>query len=683
MLKKRKKTYINKAQEPFLKVKISFMNLFKWVTAVPTESDGVLSSKKINTEKPKKNLTKLSFYLPLIFFAVILLSSFLPETAYGDDPEDMVNYQSDNPTEDAKESAANSANPFASTETDSWAAKLAMDALAYLSVGLLSVLGYILTTAGMILDFVIENTIVKLTENINGMKTGIELAWLTLRDIANMLFIFVLLYVSIATILQLSSVNTKRMLKNVVIVALLINFSMFFTEVVIDVTNTFAIAFDSAIRNTVVLDSDFGATGLAAADVSISQAFMSSTNLLPALFDGDSNTAAIKEASKGNFTVLITLTGTLSVFLLVLSFVFLAGAFFLTVRFVMFLLLIVLSPLAFVSVIIPQTSGSFSKWFKALANNALFAPIFMALLWISLVLIKETNISTGGMTVADAAGMSGGSGDVVLQNASAPIFVAVLAIGFAFASLLIAKTLSIHGASKATQLGSKWSRRGGRALRGGAIGAGAYVTNRTAGKYAAKRADSQELKERAARGNRLAKLQLMTSDKVSSMGKKGGYRGVEKRKEEKAKKRADLYKTSPRERDRVNSNLDEARASGDQQRVVQAQQERDRVLGVNRQEVARREAQAQKIADRDIAKIHQERKRKGIAEMTRAEEQVVRAKRLERAKKAMQQKEGYSLEEVLSNEEQRLSDYVNSIRGKNDGHIREALRHHRRENQEG
>src|SRR3972149_11518169 len=62
-----------------------------------------------------------------------------------------------------------------------------------------------------------------------------------------MLFIFVLLYVAIGTILGLSKVNWKKTLVLIVIAALLINFSLFFTKIIVDASNILAWAFYQGI----------------------------------------------------------------------------------------------------------------------------------------------------------------------------------------------------------------------------------------------------------------------------------------------------------------------------------------------------------------------------------------------------------------------------------------------------
>ena len=59
-------------------------------------------------------------------------------------------------------------------------------------------------------------------------------AFAAVRDIANIFFIIALLYVAIKTILDIGVTNSKKTIGVIVIVALLINFSLFFTQIIID-----------------------------------------------------------------------------------------------------------------------------------------------------------------------------------------------------------------------------------------------------------------------------------------------------------------------------------------------------------------------------------------------------------------------------------------------------------------
>ena len=72
-------------------------------------------------------------------------------------------------------------------------------------------------------------------------------AWTIVRDLSNIFFILILLYIAIKTILGLGGSEVKKMIVQVIIMALLINFSMFFTKIIIDSSNILALVFYNKI----------------------------------------------------------------------------------------------------------------------------------------------------------------------------------------------------------------------------------------------------------------------------------------------------------------------------------------------------------------------------------------------------------------------------------------------------
>src|SRR3989338_3115796 len=68
-------------------------------------------------------------------------------------------------------------------------------------------------------------------------------AWRITRDLSNIFFILILLYIAIKIILGLAGHDGKKMIIWVIIMALLINFSMFATKIVIDSYNVLALIF--------------------------------------------------------------------------------------------------------------------------------------------------------------------------------------------------------------------------------------------------------------------------------------------------------------------------------------------------------------------------------------------------------------------------------------------------------
>ncbi len=67
--------------------------------------------------------------------------------------------------------------------------------------------------------------------------------WTTARDLANMFFILILIYVAVTIMLSADTGKTMNMLVRVLLIALVINFSFFITRVVIDAGNFTATQF--------------------------------------------------------------------------------------------------------------------------------------------------------------------------------------------------------------------------------------------------------------------------------------------------------------------------------------------------------------------------------------------------------------------------------------------------------
>ena len=106
--------------------------------------------------------------------------------------------------------------------------------LQFIIIPILSLLFYlsshILDTATI---FTLSTTIFGNTaDTASGAASGINTVWILIRNICNITFIFILLWTAIQTITGIASANTKKMIANVVIAALLINFSLFITRII-------------------------------------------------------------------------------------------------------------------------------------------------------------------------------------------------------------------------------------------------------------------------------------------------------------------------------------------------------------------------------------------------------------------------------------------------------------------
>ena len=236
-----------------------------------------------------------------------------------------------------------------------------------ISLTLLTIGAMILWVAGTVLDYVLVYTIVDMSKNLNDLNLGatINEVWRVARDFSNMFFIFILLYGAIITILGRDDINVKKVITRVVIVAILLNFILLFTKIVIDISNSATVTFYNRILQDVPAGG--GQTG------GLSVAFMNRFGLTTLW---DSKTAAsVLNSSAGGSTLKLFMLGSFGLtFMSVAAFVFFAIAGLFIVRYITLIFLLILSPLAFAAMALPKDDYS-GRWKKALLNQAIFAPV--------------------------------------------------------------------------------------------------------------------------------------------------------------------------------------------------------------------------------------------------------------------------------------------------------------------
>jgi hypothetical protein len=297
-----------------------------------------------------------------------------------------------------------------------------------------------LWASAVLLEAIIQISIVSIGDFIN--SGGVITAWQTFRDLANMFFIFIILYIAINTILGTGGIDLKKMLARIVIVAILLNFSFFITKVAIDASNIVAVSFYNQIVETPC------GTGANAEKINdIGEAFMCKMGLA-SFFDKDS-VKPFQEASGTGSVGNILLMGLMgSLFFLIAAFVFFAAAVMFIGRLVSLIFLFVLSPLAFASTALPKDKYS-GEWFSKLTEVCIWPPAFMAMIWATLQVLSAVALDTRGATLLHAVnGVNGkaapGAGEVILNYA----IVIALIIG----SLVVAKKLGAYGAGGAVKM---------------------------------------------------------------------------------------------------------------------------------------------------------------------------------------------------------------------------------------
>jgi hypothetical protein len=361
--------------------------------------------------------------------------------------------------------------------------------------------------------------------------------WGIVRDFCNIFFIFVLLYVAFATILNLHGFKTKEMIVNVVVIGILINFSMFAAELIIDASNILARVFynSDAIKITVQPGASTsnpndqknlgnGVTNILSTpgpngEIQLSAAIVNKINPQNLIINSnqvgtipDKGQVTKTQDDQNNLGVgtfiLITLLAT--AVNLVGIVVFLSVGLIFVARVIGLWFCMILAPLAFFSYTVPSMQSvdliGWKKWWPELLNLSFLAPIFIFFLYLILKFL-DTGLSLISSNHTDGL-----------------TFVISIVIPFVFIMVLL---------MKAKGLAKKFSGEMGQAITGGiaavggvalgaATGGAAFLGRGTIGRIANKVDKSDWLNNAAAgkTGNaftqRLAKFGKKATTKTAS-----------------------------------------------------------------------------------------------------------------------------------------------------------------------
>ena len=319
---------------------------------------------------------------------------------------------------------------------DEFAAKI----ISGIGLAFLGLSGTIAGFGGKFLNMVINITIVDFDDTYQNVPS-IEIGWRLLRDTANILFIFILLYISIGTILRLDKYNARTLLVKVIVTALLINFSLFFTKVIIDASNFLTLEFFRPIAALSNAADAGGTTGEGFSATGFAGVFMDALNL-ETIYDIRNNTQQQADAvdidlSDGVKVFIMQIAG--SIFLLISGFVFIAGGIFLVARYVILVLLLVTSPVGFLKPILPQIGGK--MWWDNLWNNSLFPIAYMLLSLLGIMIVLDPGF-------ANALRSEGGFAQSFLGGSTKILINFTVVIGFMIAALVVSKKLSSSFANK-------------------------------------------------------------------------------------------------------------------------------------------------------------------------------------------------------------------------------------------
>lgn len=448
--------------------------------------------------------------------------------------------------------------------------------LSILALKIASLLTYL---SGIILNYVVWYTVVTMKDNMSNAG-AIDASWKVIRDICNIAFIFILLYASIETILGVGK-NVKDLIVRIIVVAVLINFSLFFTKFVIDVSNLMAMTFYDAIAPG-ALSASFS-TGL-------SNSLMESLKI---------NTIWETLGFSGTDLLVVGVMGTIVT--LIAAFVFFAISLLLIIRFVVLIFVLILSPIAFIAYILPQAEKYREQWKDALIGQAFFAPIYFMLTWVVILLSRNLFTTTNGSMASAIIGVNK-NGTTTHDPSSIGILVNfMMLITLLITSLVIAK----EWANKVPGGMSKLTNWATATAGSTTLGIAGRFGRGTIGRAGQAIAENEWLKDKAP-NNMVARLGLAASRKTAGAsfdvrsagwasqldagkGQKGGFSKDMDEKIKAEKKFADSLKPSEIITSRADKALDAAKKTGDVESIRIAQAEVDRLKGADEEEMRKRE----------------------------------------------------------------------------------------------
>jgi hypothetical protein len=374
-------------------------------------------------------------------------------------------------------------------------------AIKIIALVIFTVTGYTFALSGKIFE---ASVIYSLSGELYSSFQFINVGWVFIRDLINSLFIFVVLYIAFQQLLKMEGgVDTKKLqstLVKIIMAALLINFSLFFTKAAIDVSNflTRAIYYQMVNVPTDGSDPTYGPAN----------ALVAGLNMQTLLKDSDVEDASFSE-KLGNFKddqiikALVYIGG--SAVHIIAAVMFYTMAFFFMARILVLIVIMMTSPIYFLSFILGNVSAVKKykgMWQDQLISQVTFPIAFMLIIYIAVTFVNQKHLTMNSGETMSGALVGDQSGFAVIINFAIVLFIMYLATSTA-----------------KSQAGS-YVNKLGEAVAGKAAAAGfstaAWAGRNTFGGLGRRMSESETGKKWAASNNRFVR---MAGDSVISGGK--------------------------------------------------------------------------------------------------------------------------------------------------------------------
>lgn len=313
---------------------------------------------------------------------------------------------------------------------------------------IVSLIGYLISFIAWIANYFLELNVKVIEEPI------VVIGWNILRDLANLGFVLIIIIIAIATILRIEKYGAQKLLLKLIFIAIAINFSLTVAGFILNFSNVL---------------TNFFLTAAFPANAKLGSGLSGAFNVQQFYPD---------KLNKGTGGALIDflLTPLFSIiFTLIILIVMIVFAVVLIYRYVKLAFLLIMTPLAWLASIFPDSKEYFQKWWREFLKWVFFLPAMAFYIYLPIKAIElmpptfNPEVDVGVITE-------------LLRSAGRMIILTGLLIG----GLMLAQQSGIAGAKAVIEQAQKtkgWAtnkmKSGGRALARRAVTAGMKVDTTT------------------------------------------------------------------------------------------------------------------------------------------------------------------------------------------------------------
>ncbi len=335
-------------------------------------------------------------------------------------------------------------------------------------------------------DISVEKFILKISSlfgDTNSENSGIYSAWKVVRDMANIAGFFGAIYAGLMYIIGRTD-NLKKIFVNLLMFAILTNFSFPIAKFAIDIANVVSLNVYGSMTST--------ADGQYHMEKGLGDALMGKLGL--SLFV--TNEKTIDQSAIGNNLSSWTVSFLLIIYLLFAVFIFMEAALFVLTRGLTLVIYVIFSPLMFIGGLAPFLSEMHKKWRENFVGAVLVGPILMILLWVAFKILDAVKTLS---SIAGIRSVTGDAGAETLVSSSLVLIFSGLALHYA---IKMAKEYSHEAGSLVSGVMSGVGTLAGAAVTGGA----SMALRGTVGRAGAAMAESKWVKEGAESGGFMRRM---------------------------------------------------------------------------------------------------------------------------------------------------------------------------------